>query len=120
MGDTMDDAMPGENKPAVQSNLGVTTLLGYSYHFWNGAMFSLTFLILFGIRRWWLPILFMVLIIYTGMVFVMGVHSMESFILEAIGHAAFGATMGVVSWVYLARFNTDPHVDAAKIPINQL
>ena len=110
MGDQMNGAVSNENKPAAQSHPAVATLLGYLYHFWNGMMFSLAYLILFGSHRWWLlmpfmalvlPVLYMVLVIYSGMVVVMGVHSTGSFILEAIGHAAFGATLGVVSWAYL-------------------
>lgn len=75
-------------------------------------MFSLAFLILFGGRRWWLPIPYMVLIIYPGMVLVMGVHSLSDLVLAAVGHAAFGVTLGVVSWAYLgqvaARVTTTP------------
>lgn len=100
-GDQMNDAMSSENKPAAQNNLGMVTLLGYLYHFWNGTMFSLAFLVLFGIRRWWLAVPFMVLIIYSGMAIVMGTHSLSNFILEALGHAAFGITLGAVSWAYL-------------------
>ena len=110
MGDQMNDATSGENQSAAQSHPEIATLLGYLYHFWNGMMFSLAFLILFGGHRWWLlmplmalgmPMLYMLLVIYSGMVVVMGIHSTGSFILEAVGHVAFGATLGVVSWAYL-------------------
>jgi hypothetical protein len=80
-----------------------TILIGYAWHIWAGVMFSLAFLILFGARNWWLPIPYMVLFIYSGMVFAMGAHSIASFIWEAAGHAAFGATLGAVSWAYLSR-----------------
>lgn len=66
-------------------------------------MFSLGYLVLFGARRpsWAIP--YMVLLIYPGMVFAMGSHSLANFVWEAIGHAAFGLTLGIVSWALLAR-----------------
>ena len=80
-----------------------TILIGYAWHIWAGIMFSLAFLVLFGARNWWLPIAYMLFFIYPGMVFAMGAHSTANFIWEAAGHAAFGATLGAVSWSYLSR-----------------
>jgi len=106
MHDTMKDNTGDQQKAAASSDPGKATLLGYLYHYWNGAMFAVAFLVLFGARRWWLSIPYMLLIVYTGMVLVMGVHSLGDFILEGIGHAAFGLTLGAVSWAYFRQLNT--------------
>lgn len=80
-----------------------TVALGYAWHYWAGMMFALGYLIIFGARRWWVAIPYTVLFIYPGMVFAMGFHSTANFIWEAIGHAAFGLTLGIVSWALLGR-----------------
>lgn len=66
-------------------------------------MFALGYLVIFGAQRWWVAIPYTVLLIYSGMVLTMGVHSMANFIWEAVGHAGFGLTLGIVSWALLAR-----------------
>lgn len=74
----------------------ITKLVGYLYHYWNGGMFGLAYLILFGLTRWWGPVLWMTLFVYSGMVIVMGVHSWADFAIEAAGHAAYGAVFGLL------------------------
>ena len=66
-------------------------------------MFSLSYLVLFGARRWWAAIPYLVLVIYPGMVITMGMHSWANFVWEAVGHAGFGLTLGIVSYAFLAR-----------------
>lgn len=80
-----------------------TVALGYAWHYWAGIMFALGYLVIFGAQRWWVAIPYTVLLIYSGMVLTMGVHSMANFIWEAVGHAGFGLTLGIVSWALLAR-----------------
>lgn len=80
-----------------------TVALGYAWHYWAGIMFALGYLVIFGARRWWVAIPYTVLLIYSGMVLTMGFHSMANFIWEAVGHAGFGLTLGIVSWALLAR-----------------
>ena len=94
-----DDAYPAGG--AVGQ--GATVAIGYAWHYWAGIMFGLGFLVLFGARRWWWAIPYLVVVIYPGMVFAMGVHSMANFVWEAVGHAGFGLTLGIVSWALLGR-----------------
>lgn len=79
-----------------------TVAIGYAWHYWAGIMFSLGFLLLFGARGWRWAIPYMVLLIYPGMVIAMGSHSLANFIWEALGHAGFGVTLGLVSRGLLA------------------
>ncbi|MBI1774455.1 MAG: hypothetical protein HYR63_03820 [Proteobacteria bacterium] len=102
-GEHATDSMDHEGKSAGQPNSVKTILIGYAWHIWAGVMFSLAFLILFSARHWWMPIPYMVLFIYPGMVFAMGADTTASFVWEAAGHAAFGATLGAVGWAYLSR-----------------
>lgn len=74
----------------------ITGLVGYLYHYWNGGMFGLAYLLLFGLTRWWGPVLWMTLFVYSGMVIVMGVHSRIDFVIEAAGHAAYGVVFGLL------------------------
>lgn len=85
----------------AQSRPG-TVALGYAWHYWAGVMFSLSYLVLFGARRWWIAIPYLVVIIYPGMVIAMGSHSWANFVWEAAGHAGFGLTLGLVSYAFLA------------------
>ncbi len=80
-----------------------TVAIGYAWHYWAGMMFSLGFLMLFGARRWWWAIPYLVLVIYPGMVFTMGFHSRANFVWEAVGHAGFGLTLAIVTWALLGR-----------------
>lgn len=83
-----------------------TVALGYAWHYWAGVMFSLSYLVLFGARRWWIAIPYLVVIIYPGMVIAMGSHSWANFVWEAVGHAGFGLTLGLVSYAFLAQRET--------------
>lgn len=85
------------------SGQAATVAIGYAWHYWAGMMFSLGYLVLFGARRLWWAIPYMVFLVYPGMVFAMGSHSPSNFVWEAIGHAAFGLTLGIVSWALLVR-----------------
>lgn len=80
-----------------------TVALGYAWHYWAGIMFSLSYLVLFGARRWWAAIPYILVVIYTGMVITMGVHSLVNFVWEAIGHIGFGLTLGIVSYALFTR-----------------
>ncbi|MGH6916478.1 MAG: hypothetical protein ACREJ0_02130, partial [Geminicoccaceae bacterium] len=80
---------------------GGTVALGYAWHYWAGIMFSLSFLVLFGVNRWWAAIPYLLLVIYPGMVLTMGSHSLANFVWEAGGHAAFGLTLGIASYALL-------------------
>lgn len=82
---------------------GATVALGYAWHYWSGIMFSLSFLMLFGGRGWKWAVPYLVLVIYPGMVFAMGSHTVANFIWEAVGHAGFGLTLGIVSSALLSR-----------------
>lgn len=75
--------------------------IGYGYHYWNGAMFGMAFLVLFGRTKWWGPVLWMVFFVYPLMVLSMGVHAAAGFWIEAAGHAAYGAVFGAFAprWV---------------------
>lgn len=95
----------GEPAPAVHADehggqggggSAWTTLVGYLYHYGNGAMFGLAFVLLFGRTRLWAPVLWATLFVYTGMVLVMGVHSWASFWVELAGHAGFGVVLGLL------------------------
>ncbi|MDT7531461.1 hypothetical protein OVY29_22650 [Sphingopyxis sp. SE2] len=86
----------GHERSSSGAGIG-TVALGYAWHYWSGIMFSLAFVVLFGARGWKWAIPFLLLVIYPGMVLGMGFHSMTNFIWEAIGHAGFGLTLGIVS-----------------------
>lgn len=93
-------APSSSNHGAVEHPSGssrITTLVGYLYHYWNGGMFGLAYLILFGLTRWWGPVLWMTLFVYSGMVVVMGVHSWIDFVIEVAGHAAYGVAFGLLT-----------------------
>jgi hypothetical protein len=75
----------------------ITRLVGYLYHYWNGGMFGLAYLTLFGLTRWWGPVLWMTFFVYPGMVIVMGVHSSIDFVIEGAGHAAAGVACGLLA-----------------------
>jgi hypothetical protein len=96
---------PHEDQHGVQAPTAQpgTVALGYAWHYWAGMMFSLSYLVLFGTRHWWAAIPYTLIVIYTGMVVTMGVHSPLNFVWEAIGHAGFGLTLGIVSYALLAR-----------------
>jgi len=96
-----DVHQPDVHQEAAPARQGSTVALGYAWHYSNGLMFSLGYLVLFGARRWPWAIPYMVFVIYSGMIFAMGVHSMANFIWEAVGHAAFGLTLGLVTWAFL-------------------
>lgn len=93
----------GGHTEGATSGQAATVAIGYAWHYWAGMMFSLGYLVLFGARRLWWAIPYMVLLIYPGMVFTMGSHSLANFVWEAIGHATFGLTLGIASWALLAR-----------------
>ena len=82
---------------------GATVALGYAWHYWSGIMFACAFLVFFGARRWWGAIPYLVFVIYPGMVFTMGWHSFPNFVWEAFGHAAFGLTLGIVSYALMGQ-----------------
>lgn len=91
------DAHGGHGEAATATERAV----GYAYHYWNGAMFGMAFLVLFGRTKWWGPVLWMVLFVYPLMVLSMGVHSVAGVWIEAVGHAAYGAVFGIFAprWV---------------------
>ncbi|WFC40271.1 hypothetical protein [Pseudoxanthomonas sp. SE1] len=91
-----------EHEPVSSLSSGATVALGYAWHYWSGIMFSLSFLVLFGARGWKWAIPYLVLVIYPGMVFAMGSHTIANFIWEAVGHAGFGLTLGIASSALLA------------------
>lgn len=102
------DTQPGAGPTAEQERVsslsrGATVALGYAWHYWSGIMFSLSFLVLFGGRGWKWAVPYLVLMIYPGMVFAMGSHAVANFSWEAVGHAGFGLTLGIVSSALLSR-----------------
>ncbi len=92
-----------EHEPVSSISQGATVALGYAWHYWSGIMFSLSFLVLFGARGWKWAIPYLVLVVYPGMVFAMGSHTIANFIWEAVGHTGFGLTLGIVSSALLSR-----------------
>lgn len=103
-----EDHQPGAGPTAEHERVsslsrGATVALGYAWHYWSGIMFSLSFLMLFGGRGWKWATPYLVLVIYPGMVFAMGSHTVANFIWEAVGHAGFGLTLGIVSSALLSR-----------------
>lgn len=62
----------GGHTEATASAQAGTVAIGYAWHYWAGMMFSLGYLVLFGARRPWWAIPYMVLLIYPGMILAMG------------------------------------------------
>lgn len=117
VGAPMSDATEGKNTSAPTSHgdvhtssdtmshttspgLGVT-LLGYAFHYWNGAVFGLVYALFLARSKWWIALAYAVLVVYAGMVVSMGFHSFADFVLEGFGHAAFG----FVLWGVTTRFS---------------
>jgi hypothetical protein len=102
---TMEDGHAAEHMQTATPSLGrgATVALGYAWHYWSGIMFSLAFLVLFGARGWKWAVPYLLFVIYPGMVFAMGSHTVANFIWEAVGHAGFGVTLGIVSSALLYR-----------------
>jgi hypothetical protein len=90
----------------------LSDLLGYAYHFWNGASFGLIFAVIFGRRPlWWTSIYGLVIgigFLASPAVQAMGV---GSFALQkpamiatvVIAHIAFGLILGSLLWRWLSK-----------------
>ena len=86
--------------PSLFSNL-----VGWAYHFWNGACFGMIYALLFGWARWWFAIIYGVVI---GIIFMVspvvtatgvgyfGLQFSLGFpVTVTLAHLAFGAVLGL-------------------------
>lgn len=75
----------------------LSTFLGYTDHYFNGALFGIIYVLLFGKRRWWVAV-FYALVLGTGFLL--------SPVVNALGAGYFGTQMGpkFAITVYLAHF----------------
>ncbi|MCF8566595.1 hypothetical protein LLE49_17870 [Alicyclobacillus tolerans] len=73
----------------------VSTFLGYADHFWNGAVFGVVYVLLFGKRKWWVGTIY-------GLI--LGTGFLLSPVVNAIGAGLFGTLVGpkFAVTVYLA------------------
>ena len=69
----------------MQGPDGLSTFLGYAYHFWNGAAFAIPYVLIFGKRPLWIPMAYGV---------VLGVGFLASPVPNAMGVGYFGVQTG--------------------------
>lgn len=102
MGSRHTEKSTASATPARRGPSSADRIVGYLYHYWNGIGFAIAFLLLFG-RRPWLAFPFMGVVVYGGMLWIMGSHGSADFVLELVGHLAFGGILAGAAWSAMHR-----------------